>query len=148
MTRVLVALDESAASVRAARAAVRLFPSGDTEFLVVNVARVSAPWVPAPPYGGVAVVESGWTGAMSGMGEDELDAIARRAGVPEPHVLTEAGNPASRICEAADEHDVDVIVVGGHDKGLLARLFDPSVSSAVVRATHRPVLVVSGDPPS
>jgi nucleotide-binding universal stress UspA family protein len=48
----------------------------------------------------------------------------------------------------ADEHDVDVIVVGSHDKTAWRRLFDPSVAADVVRDTSRPVLVVSGTPPS
>jgi nucleotide-binding universal stress UspA family protein len=40
-----------------------------------------------------------------------------------------------------------VIVVGSHDKTLLRRLIDPSVAASVVRDTHRPVLVVSGQDP-
>ena len=51
------------------------------------------------------------------------------------------------IAAAAEEHDVDVVVVGSHDKSALRRLFDPSVAVGVVRATSRPVLVVSGDQP-
>ena len=148
MIRILVALDESPAAQRAAREAARLFSEGSAEFLVMNVARVPAGWVPPAPYGGVEVMPAGWGGELRTMDEADVEAAARQAGVPEPHVLTEAGNPADRICEAAEEHDADVIVVGGHDKSLLTRLFDPSVSSAVVRGTHRPVLVVSGPPGS
>ena len=48
---------------------------------------------------------------------------------------------------AAEEHDVDVVVVGSHDRGMLSRLLDPSVAAGVVRGTYRPVLVVSGHSP-
>jgi hypothetical protein len=48
---------------------------------------------------------------------------------------------------AADANTVDVVVVGSHEEGLLSRLFDPSVARAVTKATDRPVLVISGEPP-
>jgi nucleotide-binding universal stress UspA family protein len=48
------------------------------------------------------------------------------------------------LCKVADRHDVDVIVVGSHDKTGLRRLFDPSVADGVVHRSPRPVLVVSG----
>jgi len=46
------------------------------------------------------------------------------------------------VLEAGDDHDVDVIVVGSHDKGWLDRLLTGSVSEGIVRGAHRPVLVV------
>lgn len=145
--RVLVAMDESASSLRAAREAARLFPDYNTEFLVLNVARVMVPWLPVAPYG-VTGMERGWDGTVEEPDEQEVAALARAAGIRDPHVLAESGDPVDRICEVAEQYDVDLIVVGGHDKGFLARLLDPSVSAAVVRATYRPVLVVSGVPPS
>ncbi|MEO8698052.1 MAG: universal stress protein [Acidimicrobiales bacterium] len=62
--------------------------------------------------------------------------------------LTTTGNPVRLVCLAAEDHDVDVIVVGSHDKSALRRLIDPSVAVGIVRETYRPVLVVSGEPPS
>jgi nucleotide-binding universal stress UspA family protein len=61
-------------------------------------------------------------------------------------VLESYGDPARVICMTAEEQDVDAVVVGSHDKGLLRRLLEPSVAQAVVQGTHRPVLVVSGTP--
>jgi nucleotide-binding universal stress UspA family protein len=74
----------------------------------------------------------------------DLQERARSAGVPDAEVETSIGDPVTLIAQAAEEHDVDVVVVGSHDKSALRRLIDPSVASGVVRATHRPVLVVSG----
>jgi len=165
MTRILIALDDSAGAVHAAREAVRLFPDERTEFLVLNVGHgLDAPlWMaqggvttPAVPYGMVmpwvptsdlqapAMAQAdAQLGATTEADPDEIEERARLLGVPEPHALTDVGDPAEAICAAADEHDVDVIVVGAHDRGFLSRLIDPSVSAGVVRSTSRPVLVVS-----
>lgn len=140
MTWVLIALDESVTSLQAGRTAVRLF-GGSAEFFVVNVARAAVPWVSAR-YGVVEGLLPGWDDAVSGMDERELERLAQWVGVHDPCVLSETGDPADRICDAAERHDVDVIVVGGHDRGFLARLLEPSVSAAVVRRAERPVLVV------
>lgn len=144
--KVLIALDESSISTRAAGVATRLFAAADPEFLVINVARVPAPWVAADMgFGSVSpmVLDPRWYEPTE---EDdaELLARARAAGVTSPEVLTEAGDPVREICQAADEHDVDVIVVGSHEKSIWQRIFDPSVAEGVIRCSHRPVLVVSG----
>ncbi len=146
--KILVALDESAVSLRAARVAVGLFPSPDVEFLVINVARVSPPWgYPIGGFGTVGVIPGYELLAPPDLARSELAERAEKAGVEDPELLTDMGDAAGCICAAADEHDVAVVVVGSHDKGLLARLLDPSVAASVVRGTHRPVLVVSGEPP-
>jgi nucleotide-binding universal stress UspA family protein len=48
------------------------------------------------------------------------------------------------IERVADEVDADLIVVGSRDIGGLHRLLAGSVSTSVVHATHRPVLIVRG----
>jgi nucleotide-binding universal stress UspA family protein len=145
--RVLVALDESAVSRRAAEEAARLFSGGDAEFLMISVARGPAPWVPVGGFGLVSVPPPGWEDAARALDETEIEQRAREAGATPAEVFTEVGDAVECICTAAEEHDVDVVVVGGHNKGFLRRLLDPSVSAGVVRGTHRPVLVVSGAPP-
>lgn len=153
MPNVLIALDEAPVSVRAARAAVRLF-GPDSRYLVVNVSELPAPWVGTAGFGAVAplAVDPRWLDAAhDGDADDdettELMALAEQAGVPAPEALVREGDAVLEICAAAEQHDVDVIVVGSHDKSALRRLFDPSIADAVVRTTHRPVLVVSGAPP-
>ena len=147
--KVLIALDESAASARAARAATRLFaPVPGSEFLVINVSRVPAPWVGGAGFGTVTPlgVDPEWLTHVGEDSEHEVDLMARAQsiGVPEPEPLVRAGDPVTEICRAAADHHVDVIVVGSHDKTALRRLFDPSVATGVVRGTSVPVLVVSG----
>jgi nucleotide-binding universal stress UspA family protein len=147
---VLVAVDESPVSLRAAREAVRLFDALSPEYLVINVARGGP--------GRLFPAEFGAVEAMPGSQWDswELEelahhavaaAAAEQAGLDHPEVIVEAGDPAACICSAAEGHHVDVVVVGSHDRGTLGRLLSPSVSAAVVRGTHLPVLVVSGESP-
>jgi nucleotide-binding universal stress UspA family protein len=141
VVKVLIALDESPISRRAAREAGRLF--GDAEYLVVNVTRHAVPWVAAGGFGTVYPIPLTEL-RPSRLDEDEVLALAEHAGIHASEVLPEYGDPAAAICDAAEESDVDVVVVGSHDKGVLRRLLDPSVAQAVVRGTDRPVLVVSG----
>lgn len=151
--KILIALDESPISERAARVAADLFSSvPDTEFLVIDVARIPAPWVGSAGFGVVAPLDPPSVAgrAQAGTGEEEgkLAARARSSGVEHADPLVRTGDPATEICRAADEHDVDLIVVGSHDKSALERLVDPSVAAGVIRDTYRPVLVVSGTPPT
>lgn len=148
MMRVLVAVDETQASLRAAREAVRLFRPSGAEFLLINVARVPTPWLATGPFGAVSALDLGWDQIARRIEEPGLEDLAEAIGAANAEVLTDAGLPVDRICAAADEHDVDVIVVGGHDKGIVARMVEPSVSAGVVRSTHRAVLVVSGELPT
>ena len=68
----------------------------------------------------------------------------------ESPVSARAAREAVRLFSGqdAEDNEVDVIVVGSHDKSVLRRLVDPSVAAGIVRETYRPVLVVSGEPPS
>lgn len=153
MTNVLIALDEAPVSLRAARVAVRLF-GADSRYFVVNVSELPVPWVGTAGFGAVMpmAVDPRWLDETYDPDDDEdtseLMALAEEAGVPAPEALVRTGNAVVEICSAADDHDVDVIVVGSHDKSALRQLFDPSVAAGVVRTTYRPVLVVSGAPPA
>lgn len=146
--KILIALDESPVSARAARVASRLFPGA--EFLVINVAGIPVPWVGTAGFGEVTPLT--WVpppenGDGDQEGRQNLMDRAKAVGVPDPDVIASTGDPVTEICSAAEEHDVDVIVVGSHHKTALRRLIDPSVAAGVVRDTYRPVLVVSGSPP-
>jgi nucleotide-binding universal stress UspA family protein len=52
------------------------------------------------------------------------------------------GDPGHEIVRLADELDVDMIVVGTREPGLIARLFGLSVSGEVQRRAHCDVLIV------
>jgi nucleotide-binding universal stress UspA family protein len=54
----------------------------------------------------------------------------------------EEGRPAKKIIEIADAEGFDLIVLGRRGNGLVDNLIMGSVSSEVVRTSHRPVLIV------
>ena len=74
---------------------------------------------------------------------EEAAALADEHGVP---VLSEvvAGDPAGEIVTYADNHGVDLIVVGSRGRGAVSSALLGSVSQAVLHDAHRPVLVVRG----
>jgi nucleotide-binding universal stress UspA family protein len=74
--------------------------------------------------------------------ENQARDVADQSGLTEAHALGEAGDPAEAVLRAADEHHVDVIVVGTHHRGWFDRLLRPSVSKEIVRSATVPVLVV------
>jgi nucleotide-binding universal stress UspA family protein len=144
MTTVLVALDESELSVHVARVAKGLFDGPGTEFLALSVATVPTLW--ADPFGGVHPLQADFDGDDDILTENDLEVriadVVEDSGLHPQETLIEVGGPIERICAAAEDHDVDVIVVGAHDKGFLRRMIDPSVSEGVLAHTTRPVLVV------
>jgi len=57
-------------------------------------------------------------------------------------VLVETGPAVSRIIEAAESTDADVIVMGSHGQGMLQEVMIGSTSRRVLRRCNKPVLVV------
>ena len=160
MTRVLVAVDDSEGSVRAAETAHRLF-GDDAEYLAVNVTNVvdiaAIPWYGAgwgapyaAPYGTVwsyraeGVVADDGTPIDAGEEAAEANAreLAEQSGLRDAEAVGEEGDPATAVLRAAEERQVDVIVVGTEERGWLDRLVRPSVSKEILRHAHVPVLIV------
>lgn len=166
MTRVLIAADDSETSVVAARTARSLF--GDSaDYLVVNVAEGGMlPWgddsmmwgyaypmaLPAAA-GGPPLIVRHDVGSPRASDDDESDTpvavaerqaerVADQAGLGGATTIGEAGEASQAILEAAERHDVDVIVVGSHERGWFSRLLTGSVSDAVTKHAPVPVLVV------
>ncbi len=52
------------------------------------------------------------------------------------------GDPASTICDIAEEENVDMIAIPSHGKGLLAEILLGSVSEGVVKKSRKPVFVI------
>ncbi len=77
--------------------------------------------------------------------EAELaDAASRfeELGVADVETVSALGEPARTILDLADERDVDLIVLGAHDGGLLSRVIGGSVSDAVAHKATTDVLIV------
>lgn len=150
MTTVLIALDDTDAAHAAAAAAHRIF-GDDAEYLAINVAPVPNPaetyaWgsVFGYPYPPVvpAVADESYAGDVRIAARAEAAELAEQAGIGDAQPLGDIGDPVDAIVHAAEGHGVDVIVVGSHDRGFLSRVFEPSVTNALIKRTAVPVLVV------
>jgi nucleotide-binding universal stress UspA family protein len=73
--------------------------------------------------------------------EDVLDR-ATEAGVDPVVGTVRAGTPHREIVDYADEHDVDLVVMGTHGRSGLDRVLLGSVATRVVRLADVPVMVV------
>ncbi|WP_437481524.1 universal stress protein [Sorangium sp. So ce1014] len=72
------------------------------------------------------------------------EVLERRRGVAgvELSGVLRAGVPDEEICRLADEISADMIVIGTHRRGAIARALLGSVAQRVVRAAKAPVLSV------
>lgn len=71
----------------------------------------------------------------------------RHVGVPVTFLVW-TGDPGESIVAAAEAEEVDLLVVGAHDRAALGRLLLGSVSEHVARHAPCPVLVVRATPPT
>jgi nucleotide-binding universal stress UspA family protein len=74
--------------------------------------------------------------------ETELGSGPGAAGIKTTMVVVMSATPASAIVSYADEHRVDLIVMGTHGRSAVANLLLGSVAEKVVRTAHCPVLTV------
>lgn len=167
MTRVMVAIDGTDLDDIVVDTAQRLF-GDEAEYWAVNVkpemppdASRTPPMVAGAP---AALLGAYGTAYMFRVpdpyrpGDEavqgDLDVKSRAANVAETalaehglgtaHAIGAVGDdPAEVIARQAEAHDVDVVVVGNHERGWLSRLVSPSVSADVVEHVPAPVLVVS-----
>lgn len=111
----------------------------------------------AVAYGlGVAHLDRLEAGRFEGMGEvtararTAVDAVADRAEARGVNVITAigAGRPARVIANYAEEHPIDLIVMGSHGRSGVRRLIQGSITERVARTVRVPVLVVDrrGEP--
>jgi nucleotide-binding universal stress UspA family protein len=147
--RILLAVHDSDTSRRTARAVRDLFPSA--EILAIDVADRPLQWI--APGIGYGVVFPAFP-ALGDDGHDVREVEVRRgareqaaqvmddSGVEDVRTIGAMGDPVTAILNAAKDHDVDAIAVGGDGGGLLDRLLDRSVARALLDDADRPVLVV------
>ncbi|WP_336326108.1 universal stress protein [Halovenus sp. HT40] len=73
------------------------------------------------------------TGHVANLAEEHgIDAVEHHAG----------GQPHTMIGNYADDHDIDLIVMGSHGRAGVRRALLGSVTERTLRSTHVPVLVV------
>lgn len=139
---VLIAVDDSHESREAARVAYRWF-GADADYRLVSVG--DRPPIFIGGFGANAMpsaldVEEQLDAAFAAA--DEAIAEAAAALPTDAETGVETGHAGRAICDHAEEHGCDVIVVGSHDRSVWERLFHPSVGRYVVDHAPCPVLVV------
>ncbi len=75
-------------------------------------------------------------------GRDALRSTLDAVGAPATSEMIEAPNAGPALCRAAAERGIDLLVVGGSDKGWFQRLVHGSVMEYTVHHSPCPVLVV------
>jgi nucleotide-binding universal stress UspA family protein len=102
---------------------------------------------PTPP---VAVIgRPGDTPLPPPINPDEVMEQVRRfcvdtgvAGAPDLSMAVEEGRPAKEIVRFAEQHAVDLVVIGTHGRSGFERLFLGSVAEKLIRSTQTPVVTV------
>ena len=139
MKRILVAIDGSDPSLKAARMAADIALRFGAQLTLVHV--VPKLLLPPDVYGlTLAVVEKEHRAYAEKLLQKALSFLA------EPGVDTTStilyGSPAESIAEEAAAPDVGMVVVGSRGHGSVARMFLGSVSDRIVHISPKPVLVV------
>ncbi|KAL1545610.1 universal stress protein PHOS34-like [Salvia divinorum] len=149
--KLLVAVDESEGSLYALRWAIdHLFGLEQAAVTLVNVQPIFQPFIyPAGPvvYATPAVIDS-----VKKAQEQNAAAILARALriCKEKEIKAETlilqGDAKDKICEAAEELHVDLLVIGSRGLGTIKRALLGSVSNYCVHHVNCPVLVVKPPP--
>jgi len=146
-TKILLAVDGSPESTRAARVAGQLSGELDSELHLVCVGSMLEGYTPWD----WKVLDTGSLIQLRELAEEEAETIleeqtqkVREADgeVAETHATI--GRPKTEIVKLAEELDAGLVVLGSRGFGSLKRALLGSVSNGVVRHTHSSVLVVRG----
>jgi nucleotide-binding universal stress UspA family protein len=134
--KILVAYDGSAPARKAYETALDLTKKYQGVLHVVAVAR-------PPDFAEDVETEAALESAREHFGKQfsELESMAARAGL-KPHLRTVTGHPAEQIVRVAEEHEIDLIILGHRGHGVFERWLLGSVSRAVIAYAHCAVMVV------
>ncbi len=132
--RAVVGVDFSAASGRAARLALALFPDLEAVDLVhvapsVGAGVVATPWESA--YG--TELASAWPRFVESLHMPPSVRV---------HTYTPKGPPADALLGHAEDVGADLLVVGSHGHGFIGRMIVGSVATRVLRAARTAVFAV------
>jgi nucleotide-binding universal stress UspA family protein len=138
-TKVLLATDDSGDSELAATTAVSLAKNTDSEVHVVHV------WRPVPSVHFDALIRQEMRREAQEILDEQVKKIEGLGGtVVEAHLRE--GGTSEEIVTLATEIGVGLVAVGSRGRGRIRRALMGSVSDAVVRHAHCPVMVVRWKP--
>ncbi|WP_437764210.1 universal stress protein [Sorangium sp. So ce281] len=148
MKTLLLAHDFNATSEIALDTAIELARKLSAKIVVAHV--YSVPVYSFPE--GSSLIPSAEDAARIGdAAQRSLDQVLeRRRATPGVEIsgVLRAGVPDEEICRLADEIGADMIVIGTHARGVVARALLGSVAQRVVRSAKVPVLSIRGPQPA
>lgn len=153
MRHVLVAVDDSEASERAAEFVNRFFGGLDVSITAVNIGDTAITWSPYaaapglvypwPPVWGPMPSEPVGDGTPPDAEREAGERTIESTGLQADHEVIEFGDDVAEVLgRIAAERGADLIVVGSGHKGTFEQLISPSVSKELAKAAPVPVLVV------
>lgn len=134
----LAAIDFTASSEHAARAALELLGNEGTLYLAHVTPRIPMPQADSRQWD-----EAAQPGVLY-----RLETLARRLDVPhgvEVEYVSLHGEPAHELLAFADQYHIDLVAAGAHGRNALERLVMGSVSTKLVRTARCWVLVAPPD---
>jgi nucleotide-binding universal stress UspA family protein len=143
LKRILVPTDFSEASAKAfvyGRGLARLFGSSLELLHVID----AHPFAGSPPAEGYVAEMPAFAAELEKAARSSLARLAAQATEPYAAVVESLrwGRPHAEIARQAQEHEVDLIVMGTHGRGFVGHLLMGSVAERVVRVAPCPVLTV------
>lgn len=136
MQTIMVAYDETAPAQRALERAAQLAKACDAKVIVTSVAPLlhSSPRsiTQTDPTDSISDHENELAGGRAYLQEHDID----------PELVPAVGDPATAIVLLAEERDVDLVIVGTREPGVIERMLRHSVSQDVARHVHRDLLIV------
>lgn len=144
MPRILAAVDSSGVAQLVVQQAVELARTLGGKVRVVHAVPVPAPVPPAP--GGLAIPQTRLLPEVLAGAETLVERLLESV----PDELRDGtqvgiGGAAELVCAVARSYDADVVVIGAHRYGALARALG-TTAARVVNRIDRPVLVVRPTP--
>jgi nucleotide-binding universal stress UspA family protein len=144
ITKILIATDFSPHSAAAIRTASELSGRLGVPLIIYNTIQI--PTYPLPE--GVVMRSPEVMSELLTRAQQALDDQRHAAVMLGAHAVEtqwSEGAPAIEIVKVAREQGADLIVVGSHGRGVIARAILGSTADKVIRSAHGPVLVVPHD---
>ncbi|WP_437588209.1 universal stress protein [Sorangium sp. So ce1000] len=148
MKPLLLAHDFNATSELALDAAIELARKLSAKIVVAHVYSVP---VYSFPEGSSLIPSAEDAARIADAAQRSLDQVLeRRRSTPGVEIsgVLRAGIPDEEICRLAEEIDAEMIVIGTHARGAVARALLGSVAQRVVRSAKVPVLSIRGPQPA
>ncbi len=142
--KIMVATDGSELVKQAVKSAVEIAKLSEAKLYAVHVIAIGS-------YSIIHSLDEKWKKTMKKQlmikGEKAtayVENVGKAANIDVESVIIE-GNPANEIIDFAENNDIDLIVMGTHEKTELQRFLVGSVAENVIRHSRKAVLIIKGE---